>query len=303
MDQDRAKQQNSPPQRTIRTYIMDMKEKIQNEDISLQEVIAAEAQNQTNNQIYQIPQKEHIWQKKWLQYLLIIFFVVSLGTISGFFLLTKKTPIKKVEVSNDYLKNIFVSIEKIEKISFDTTPTKNDLIEAIRAKFTEIGDKYNSGLFAISLVKNKIEQQKKVEEKISAIDFFDILQVDMPSILRRNLSSEYFLGISLPEANPVLVLKINSPSYGTAFAGMIEWENTLLKDLASIIIKKTRDNPNSIPPIKASFEDKTFKSKDLRFVRNENGQIIFLYTIKDEKTIVITGGELSLEKVLNNFTK
>lgn len=289
------------PLRALRTYGMDIKEKIKGEKISLSDIAVAEAQRSRADEIYKIPRKIPFWEKRAVRTLLLIAVILAVGTtIVGLFLSAEK---EKRELPTDasYLKEIFVSLDGIEKIFFNGKPPRREFVESFRIKSAEIASRANRGLISIFPVEKKNNEGGMTESNPDASSIMDILETKMPSILKRNLSQYYFLGISLPESEPVLVLKISSPSYGTAFSGMIEWEKNLLNDLGSLISKNPVSGTQA--GLEPAFEDKSLRNKDVRFLRDQNGKIFFLYSVVDEKTIVIAGGELALEKTLSALIK
>ena len=100
-----------------------------------------------------------------------------------------------------------------------------------------------------------------------------------------------------------LILKVGS--YDTSFSGMLKWETNLWQDFKELFNLKSdmpvSDNSYAIEVKK--FQDATFDNKDCRIVKDSSGNIVFLYSIIDENTIVITTNTGTLREIISRINK
>jgi hypothetical protein len=145
-----------------------------------------------------------------------------------------------------------------------------------------------------------------VEEKlISSSHFLNLIKATVPAEIQRTLKDPYMFGLHNYNGNQTfLVLKVGS--YDTTFSGMLYWETNLWQDFKEIF-NLSSDNITSttssfVIEVK-KFQDSTFNNKDCRVVKNSSGEIIFLYSIIDENTIVITTSTDTLKEIINRVSK
>lgn len=138
-------------------------------------------------------------------------------------------------------------------------------------------------------------------------DMLALIEARAPDSLRRSLDKNFFLGVTSTNTNePFLIFKINN--FDNVFAGMFQWENTLVKDMTPVFFKNlsvlNQPITNPIPepiivgtsststilelPPKTTFntrnlEDKVIGNTDARVLKNQSGDTIFFYTYIDEE--------------------
>jgi hypothetical protein len=138
-----------------------------------------------------------------------------------------------------------------------------------------------------------------------AQDFFDFLQVSLPPALSRNLKEDYAFGLWYQENQAVPFLIITVSDFGGAFAGMLDWEAALEKDLDFLSLEPAMDmtsllSTSTIPWKIEQFgwKDVIVKNKDTRALLSEKGKSKIAYTFLDRNTLLIAGnisaiGEIS----------
>ncbi|MFQ5788614.1 MAG: hypothetical protein ACE5H1_11620, partial [Thermodesulfobacteriota bacterium] len=142
---------------------------------------------------------------------------------------------------------------------------------------------------------------------ISASDFLNTINAHLPASFLRSLKPEFMLGVHMQSGNnPFLILKTGF--YENAFAGMLEWEREIKEDLAPLFGPADFDlisNENfgtSAPPSTApTFSDFVMKNKDVRILKDNDGEIALLYSFIDKNTIVITTNENTFSEVLTRL--
>jgi len=135
----------------------------------------------------------------------------------------------------------------------------------------------------------------------------DAFEVTAPNVLIRNIDPNFVYGIHVFEGNqPFLVLKTSS--YGHAFAGMLDWEKTLEKDMKGIIIPtNTASRVTASTTVellkKHIFKDKVILNRDTRLIAEDSGDIIMLYSFVNADTIVITTNEDTLKEIVGRLER
>lgn len=136
-----------------------------------------------------------------------------------------------------------------------------------------------------------------VEEVATGGALFDALRLPAPDILLRNVEPESTLGIieTAGETHPFFILKVSS--YDRTFAGMLEWEPTIERDLFLFYPPHATPSPEasttpSVPEetsssFRLSFVDEVIENRDVRVLRNRDNRIIMLYGYRDKETLII----------------
>ena len=86
---------------------------------------------------------------------------------------------------------------------------------------------------------------------------------------------------------------------------MLQWETNLWQDFKELFsLKSDNSTPDASFGIEIKkFQDGTFNNKDCRLIKDVSGNIIFLYSIIDENTIVITTSTDTLKEIINRVSK
>jgi len=96
---------------------------------------------------------------------------------------------------------------------------------------------------------------------------------------------------------------------------MLSWEANLWQDFKELFDLESRESAvsagsssttqpsNSFGLDAMRFQDATFFNKDCRVVKDTSGKIIFLYSIVDENTIVLTTSTDTLKEILARINK
>lgn len=176
---------------------------------------------------------------------------------------------------------------------------------------------------------------------LSSREFFKVLEGDEPARLVRALDPLFMIGAmgvepvpapepfkagdtstssaSSPQASPnevvtstasttpdtgfqpvgqsvFLIFKLSS--FDNAFAGTLEWEESMASDLGPFF-----STFPFLPTLASdsSFKDETRYNKDLRVLRNSEGQIILLYTFFNNEKLIITDSEETMRILLSRL--
>lgn len=127
-------------------------------------------------------------------------------------------------------------------------------------------------------------------------DFINLMRIRLSAPFLRSLSDNYMLGIHTFNGNELFLI-LESNSYDATFAGMLSWEQTMLVDMYDIFdITATTTNLNNV-----TFQDILIENLDTRAVLDENGEIILMYSIINEDTIVITKSRETFKEILGRL--
>lgn len=132
--------------------------------------------------------------------------------------------------------------------------------------------------------------------------FLSRLEVRAPDVFFRILDDTMTLGVHIVSGNQsFLILSVNS--FETAFASMLEWEDDIHEDLAPLFGSPSRIEPEGsiVFSVSTPFVDKVIKNRDARILRDNDGDIAFLYSFLDKETLVITTNELTFNEIVTRF--
>ena len=282
----------------IRTYKSDVEETIQNNHISSINIAVAE----NNRMISQSQSKEAEEKKSKLnKNILIISFVLILAGALVFFVprllvqlqYTEKTPPTET-VSSEPIITVDLQ-EKVNVKDINITRVGSTLRERADQSATKLGQ-----------IKNiYLTEGNGVEEKlITATRFLQLINASVPSEIQRTLKIPYMFGLYNYNGNQkFLILKVGS--YDSAFSGMFSWETSLwqdFKELFGLQLDILISSENSTVDVK-KFQDFVFNNKDCRVIKDTTGKIIFLYSIIDQDTIVITTSTDTLRELMSRVSK
>jgi hypothetical protein len=142
---------------------------------------------------------------------------------------------------------------------------------------------------------------------INTGEFISITGFRMPDIIKRTLLPDFMVGTYSMGGNfPFIILKTSY--FENAFAGMIQWETNMEKDLQVIFRLPGYENAGGLSAILApttvrKFTDSVIANKDVRIMQDDKGENILLYSIIDKETIIITVNDIAFKEILNRLNK
>jgi len=185
--------------------------------------------------------------------------------------------------------------EKINIKDINLNRVSTTLKERVGQSATQLGQIKNIYL---------TEGEGTAEKLITSNNFLELIGVSIPSEIQRTLKDPYMFGLHNYNGNQsFLILKVGE--YDTAFSGMLHWETTLWRDYKELFNLQKIDvaSSSSLPTETIKFQDAAFNNKDCRVVKNASGNIIFLYSIIDQNTIVITTSTDTLREIINRISR
>ncbi len=131
---------------------------------------------------------------------------------------------------------------------------------------------------------------------LQTIDLINLMRIRLSAPFLRSLSNDFMLGIHTFNGNELFLI-LESNSYDATFAGMLAWEQTLLVDLYDVFdITSTSTSLND-----QIFVDILVENLDSRAVLDENGEIVLMYSIINENTVIITKSKDTFKEVVGRL--
>lgn len=142
---------------------------------------------------------------------------------------------------------------------------------------------------------------ESLERTATLEEFLSALGTRASADLTRALRSDFFFGIHTVDENaPLFVIPVLS--YERAFAGMLEWEETLNADLLPAF---TSLPPQVVGggglPEKRRFEDVVMRNYDVRALKDDRGEIQLYYSFPTRELLVIGESPYSFTEILSRL--
>ena len=177
---------------------------------------------------------------------------------------------------------------------------------------TTLKERVEQSNITVGQIKNIfLTEGEGIDEKvITSNKFLALIKANLPPEIERTLKPEYMFGMYSFNGNQeFLILKVGS--YDTAFSGMLAWETNLWDNFKELFDLLSRESITSISSStnnnlfaeNKKIQDATFFNKDCRVIKDDSGKIIFLYSIIDENTIVMTTSTDTLKEILARVSK
>jgi hypothetical protein len=155
-----------------------------------------------------------------------------------------------------------------------------------------------------------LEKTGTSESIVGAADFLILAGVPAPDLLTRSLNSEWMLAVYNDDGSPEPVLILTDNFFQNAYAGMIEWEKSMINDLSPLLGYSDNQSATTASPtpstyfgIQGSFKDGVIMNKDIRAFTEPDGTVPLLYSFIDNNTIVITTDGKALSEIISRLEK
>ena len=282
MDENNKQINNGGKIKTVRTYLSDMADTVRENEISVIEVALAEQNKNERENIYR--QVEGSNTKKTLWFISGIILIGG-ALFGAYYLLSQKA---KQDIPNQIVtEETIISYDKI--VPIDET---EDLTKKINALKKEAGQ--TNEIKYISLSKDI----NGLKEKITTKELFSLLGFTASSSLSWSLSDEYMIGTYTTDS-PHLFMIFKVKDYSYAYAGMLEWEQTLANDLLSLFEIDTKDSKIQMSDKK--WTDIIINNKDSRVFKNENDKPILYYLFNNKNNLIITDDSDTIKEIISKL--
>lgn len=285
--------------KSLRTYERDVADSIRGGQTVMSINRAAQKQKEERHEISE--QTEVVARnslKTVISVVLILAAVATLGVV--FFVGKQQAPVAPAVVVRT-----IVSVDNTRDVTISST-SRETFINNIKKVLQDTRDpgegnqSVNKSLVALNLGKN-----------ITAETFFKSTATNIPASLIRAFNNEWLFGFqSLAHHEPFLIIGIDS--FDNAYSGMLLWEQNMPTDLREIFLANnvaevtstvgtTTVKQKVAVPLKKQFEDKLVKSRDTRVLKNDQGDIVLLYSFIDTKYVVVTTNEDTFREIITRY--
>lgn len=197
----------------------------------------------------------------------------------------------------------------------------NDLLRALAAASdTELLE----GNVMVTYISTQITATSTKEKGIIHVPqpggtLFKALPLQAPDILIRSVLDESTIGVVRAggQTRPFFILKVTS--YDRSFRGMLSWESTMPRALASLYpsypvadplpvaatattTQATTTTPRIETPRADGFVDSVVRNYDVRVLRDGEGRSLMLYGYRDKETLIIARDEAAFVEIVNRLT-
>jgi len=128
-------------------------------------------------------------------------------------------------------------------------------------------------------------------------DLFQMLRITPPPLLTGGLRASLTLGIVGTARGPEALMILSGRSFSETLAGMLAWENNLPQALADILSQTITLERGARP-----FEDIIISNHDARVIKNVAGDPTLIYTIFNERTLIVAQSPEALELALRQLS-
>ena len=291
---------NSSSLKVLRTYKDDLAQVMSEQNTSV--VSAATAENE--KRLKKTSKKNTPEQKKRLKKIGIIILsttLIVLGAGSVLYFYGKSDS------------GVVTPEAKISSIIFAEEEKEFDITDLSRRQIlNELSTLNNESRVTLGSIENIFITESFIDSEglqkrslVDAEDFLNAINTDAPASFLRSLNPRFMVGVHVFDGNQPFII-LQTSFYENAFAGMLKWERYIKDDLAPLFgpidvtpIVRT-DDSSKINTL--TFGDIVIKNQDTRVLRNEDGDIVLLYSFIDKNTIVITTNQHTFEEVFIRHT-
>jgi hypothetical protein len=268
-----------------------MADAIRTNEVSVIKIALAEKEKREQEEIY----KDAEGSKTSKVFLVIGGIIFIIAAIIGVYFLYQN---KKTQDANKPLvmTNIDTFLSYDSKSYIDTTNVVsiNDLLGVINQGSIGNTQGLINALFLTKMV-------NKIPEIITSKNFLSLIQSTAPESLTRSLADKFLLGkytnpgATSERSKSGTFLILETTDYALAYASMINWENTMLKDL--FVLFKIKVTGTEDPLFEKQWKDIIINNRDVRVLYGEDGTGILYYVFINKNDLVITDNVEALKEV------
>ncbi|PIQ92305.1 MAG: hypothetical protein COV70_00890 [Parcubacteria group bacterium CG11_big_fil_rev_8_21_14_0_20_39_22] len=277
--------------RPLRTYQSDVESVLKENQGSLTSIATAESNRKTKlpdhqeNEIITAPiSEERPKSRKWIIIISISLVVLSALLWVWFLFQKGEKDVLITQNESSFTPLVSADIQKAIDITGKSGESVRNFLETEKENLSLTPATF----FGMYFTKQTPEKTSE-KQLVSSGEFLTMIGSGAPSSFLRTLDNSFMFGFySLKQNEPFLILK--PKSYENSFAGMLDWEKSIQKNIGGIFIDERVDNSSTTNSFinRRQFEDAIIKNRDARVLKNQNGVIIFLYSFPDKNTLVIT---------------
>ncbi len=271
----------------IRTYRDYASEEIKKGGATLTKMIISERQKEREQKRHSIKNNKNVI----LTLAAIIFFAIGVGIVILSFILVSQKQAEFREKSSVVIVPEPIIINDFRQEIYIQEPTRAKVVREFTREIDETA--IPIGSIKHLYLTEEGPQAKKI--LMNTTKFFEYIQARASGTFIRSLDENFMYGIySTVENAPFLILQSNS--FVDSYSGILEWEDTLVRDLEGLF------GTNYDTFSRSSFEDIVLFNSDVRAILDKQGDPVFGYAfLQDKKTLVIFTNKLSLREIITRI--
>jgi hypothetical protein len=273
---------------TLRTYSSDMADAVRENEISVIKVALAEKAKREKEEEFKVKSEGTGFQK----FLLITGGIILIaGGLAGSYFLIQKNQ-KQAATQQVATPQIQTLISYDTETSIDATTANNvfDMAALLKTPLSIAGGPQIAALFFTKMADGKTAQ-------LSLADLLTILNLSAPGALTRSLS-QYMIGTyqsTDATQKPHLFLLFQTQDYNQAYASMLQWEPTMLGDLAPLFNIDISGNNSDL--LRKPFKDILINNNDARVLYDADGNPILYYIFVGKNDFIITDSQEAIQEI------
>lgn len=143
------------------------------------------------------------------------------------------------------------------------------------------------------------DAQEKIE-KVSIEEFFKFLEFRPEESMIRAMDKNYLFGMIGTNAGPRPFLLIRTLEYQRIFAGMLNWEKSMFREINDIFFQTL--STNDFLAEQPKFTDIIIFNRDVRAILDENGQTDFFYTFVNNDHLLLSTEKEVIEEIYKKLS-
>lgn len=278
--------------KTIHTYTSDMADAVRINEASVIKIALAEKEKREQEALYR-----EASGTKGSKLLLTLGGIILIGlAIFGWYFLSKKNEIANTPEQTKKDIEAFISYDDKAYIDVTDNKNQNDLSKSIKIESDKAGKA--GSIKALFLTENV----NKTPQLLSLKNLLFLMDTQAPSALVRTLEDQYMVGTytegsgvtdSTPKTHLFLVFK--AKDYNQAYAAMLTWEKTMLRDLFVLFNVDLGKDGEAL--FDKPWGDVLINNQNARILYDRNGKEILYYILTNKNNFIITDNQETIKEV------
>lgn len=282
-----------PKIKRVRTYQGDVANTLKNEQTSAVQMVLAEHKRREKRKKDKSPATKKNLTFIILSILLVVTGVIALSAVA--FYIIKKVRVPAIQTPIEIVSPIFSETKK----EIDVTDfSKTNLVETIQDEILNINIRLDfiEYLYFTENI-SRIDGQPDVKVLITPQRFFEIINTKMQDSLLRSFGSSFMFGVYSFNGNQPFII-LDTKFFESTFIGMLKWEPYMASEILPLFDIKTTPTV-----LDKKFEDVVVKNRDLRVLRDDEENIILLYSFFNRNTLILATDTKTLDEIITRLNR
>lgn len=305
-----APKKEEPAIAPLETYKGDIERVVQEKNISMVAIAAAEAERRGSQAatVGDAAGEKRAWFRSSLMVSAgLTLIAVALGVLAFvFYLRTAPLPPQAQQVPASTI----ISTDGAQTVVMQPGESRDTLVTNLTA--AKVQTALPLGLISRLWVAVPTSTQNgNTLEEVDAQTLMTTLAPNMPQALLRTLLPNYLLGVEVYDGNQAFfIFKVDS--YEQAYAGMLQWEPYMQQDLLPLFAytppphipeqgtatTSATTSPVALTGQGSPFVDQIVENHDARVIEDQYGNITMLWTFLDKQTLVVATTDATLREII-----